>query len=146
MVIDHALGIAGGARGVIQGNGATLVGRRRPREVGTACGDEVLVFDLAQAVARPGINRIVDVDDERLALQLRERRTDLAGEFAIGYQSFGLAVGENIADGGRVETRVDGVEHGSQHGHAVMRLQHGRDVRQHHGNGIAGADALARES
>ena len=101
VVIDHALRIAGGARGVVERDRAALVGWRRPREVRIAAGDEVLVLDLAEPLARPGVERIVDVDHQRRLLQLRERRADLRGEFAVGDQHLGLAMLEDIGDGRR---------------------------------------------
>ena len=145
MVVDHALGIAGGAGGVVERDRAAFVGRRRPDEIGIALGDERLVFDAAQALARPGMKLVVDVDHQRSLLQPRQCRPDLAGEFAIGDQHPGLAVLQDIGDGGGLEPGIDGVEHGAEHGHAVVRLHHRRHVRQHDRDGVAGAHAGSGE-
>ena len=68
VVIDHALGIAGGAGGVVERDRVPLVARHLPGEVGIAVLDEILVFDRADALARAGIFRVVEVDHERLHL------------------------------------------------------------------------------
>ncbi len=145
MVVDHAFGIAGGAGRVVERDRAAFVDRRRPREIRIALRDEALVFDLAEALARSAIELVVDVDDERALLRHRQGRPNLAGKLAIGDQHFGLAVLEDVGDGGGLEPGIDGVEHGAQHGHAVMRLHHGRHVRQHDRDGIAGAHAGCRQ-
>ncbi len=106
MVIDDALRIAGGAGGVVERDRAAFVGRRRPGEVRIARRDEVLVLDLAEPLARPGVERIVDVDDERALLQLRQRRADLRGELAVGDQHLGLAVLEDVGDRLPASSRV----------------------------------------
>ena len=51
MMIDHALGIAGGARGVIQRNRVPFVARHLPGEIRIAACDEGLII-LAQAARR----------------------------------------------------------------------------------------------
>ena len=64
MVGDDALGVAGGARGVADGNGVPLVRRSfEPRDRGMR-GEERLVFMLAQPFAGAGILAVADVDDD----------------------------------------------------------------------------------
>ena len=66
MVIDDALRVAGGARGVVERDRLPLVGRVQRREVRIAVGEEGLVVELAQALAARAFG-IVDVDHQRLA-------------------------------------------------------------------------------
>ncbi len=140
MVIDHALGIAGGAGGVVECDRAALVGRRRPGEMRIAVRDEFVILDRAEQLSRARIERIVHVDDERALLQLRQSRSDLSGELAVGNQDFGLAVLEDVGDRGGLEPRIDGVEHGAQHRHAVVRFHHRRHVGEHGRNSVACAN------
>jgi hypothetical protein len=131
VVIDHALRIAGGAGRVVERDRAAFIGDRAPGKVRIAAGDELFILDPAEALARPAIERIVDVDHQWRFLQPRERRADLGGVFAIGDQHLRLAVLEDIADGRGIEPRVDGVKHRAEHRHAEMHLEHRRHVRQH---------------
>ena len=54
MVIDHALGIAGGAGGVVERDRVPFVGRAFSRRSRVARGDELLILDLAEPLARTG--------------------------------------------------------------------------------------------
>ena len=45
MVVNHTFRVAGGARGVVQGNRFPLVGWHTPSKIGIACGNEGFVFD-----------------------------------------------------------------------------------------------------
>ncbi len=144
MVIDDALGIARGARGVVERDGLPLVGGKVPVEVGIALGEELLVGHLAEAVAgsRGGI---VDIDDQRPALQPGQRLGDAGREFAVGDQDLAVGVLENEGDGVGVEADIEGVEHRARHGDAEVGLKVLGDVGRHHGDGVAHADAAALE-
>ncbi|MNT56219.1 hypothetical protein D3C72_1935030 [compost metagenome] len=61
-------------------------------------------------------------------------------EFAVGDQYLGFAVLQHEGDGLGVQAHVEGVEHRADHRHAEVRLQHLRDVRQHHRHRVALAD------
>jgi hypothetical protein len=63
----------------------------------------------------------------------------------VGDQHLGFAVGQHEGDGFGVEAGVEGVEHGADHRHAEVGLEHGRHVGQHHGHRVALADATAGE-
>ncbi len=63
--------------------------------------------------------------------------TDLRGKFPIGDQHLGLTMLQDIGDGRGIQARVDGVQHGAEHRHAVMRLDHRRHVGKHGRNGVA---------
>ena len=141
VVIDHALGIAGGAGRVVQRDRVPFVARHLPGERRIAVLDEILVFDLAQPLARAGKFRIVVVDHQRLRLAERQRLLHHLGELAVGDHHLGLAVIELERDDGGIEPGVDGVEHGARHRHAVVAFQHRRRVGQHRRHRVASADA-----
>jgi hypothetical protein len=67
VVINDALGIAGGARGVIERDRLPLVLRPAPRELCIAFGQQLLVGRLAEALAAAEL-RVFDVDDRHSAL------------------------------------------------------------------------------
>ena len=80
-----------------------------------------------------------------LALAARQRLLDHLGKFAIGDEHLGLGMIEDEGEDGGVEPRVEGVEHGAGHRHAVMRLEHRRRIGEHDGNGVAALDAAPGE-
>ena len=51
VVVDDALGIAGGARGVVERDRVPFVVGHRPGEIGIAAGEELLVVDRAERLA-----------------------------------------------------------------------------------------------
>ncbi len=110
-----------------------------------ALGQKRLVFDLAQKGAAD-IAGVVDVDHQRLrAAHQAERLADDLGELAVGEQDLGLAVVEHEGDRLGVEAGVERVEHRARHRNAEMRLDHRRDVGQHHRHRVVLADpALAQ--
>jgi hypothetical protein len=145
MVIDHALGVAGRARGVIERDRVPFVVRHRPRKARIARRDEVLVLDRAQPLAGAGEFGIVIVDDQRLHLGKRERLLRELGEFAVGDQHLGVGVFELEGDNGGIEPGVDGVEHCPSHRHAVVAFEHRRRVGEHGGDGVAARDPALGE-
>ncbi|MNC36884.1 hypothetical protein D3C75_854290 [compost metagenome] len=52
---------------------------------------------------------------------------------------------QHEGDGLGVQAHVQGVEHGTGHGHAEVRFEHGRNVGQHHRHGVATADTPAHQ-
>ena len=145
VVIDHALGIAGGAGGVVQRDGVPFVRRHQPVEIGVARGNEFFVFDLAQTLAGAVIDGVLIVDDDRLRLAERQRFLDRLREFPVGNQHLGPAMVEREGDDSGVEARVQRVEDGAGHRHAVMAFEHGRGVRQHCRDGVVLSDAVLRQ-
>ena len=89
----------------------------------------------------PLVFGVVVVDHQRLHLGEAQRVLHHLGELAVGDQHFGLGVIELERDHRRIEPRVDGVEHGVAHRHAVMALQHGGRVGEHDRHGVAAPDA-----
>ena len=52
---------------------------------------------------------------------------------------------EDKGDGRGVEANIERVQHGAGHRHAVMRLEHRRNVGRHEADGVAEADAARRQ-
>ena len=140
VVIDHALGVARGAGGVIDRDRVPLVRGPAPVEAGVAAGEQRLVLDLPEQIAAL-LRRIVDVDDERGYRRLRERIRNHRREGPVGEQHPGIGVVEDEGERGGVEPVVEGVQNSAAHGHAVVRLQHRRRVGGHHRHGVALANA-----
>ncbi len=138
VVIDDALGIAGRARGVAERDRVPFVRGRRPVERGIARRQQRLVVHDPEALAR--CRRIDDVDDDDIATGMGQRLPDHRCQLGIRQQHLGLAMLQDEADRGPVEPGVEGVEHGTQHRDAVVRLEHGRRVRAHHRHRVAAAD------
>ncbi len=145
VVIDHALGIAGSARRVVERDRVPFVVRHFPREVRIARRDEVLVFDRGEPLAGAGEFGIVVVDEQRLHLGERERLLREFPEFAVGDQYLRVGVIELEGDERRVEPGIDGVEHRAGHRHAVVAFEHRRRVGEHDRHGVAALDAAPRQ-
>jgi hypothetical protein len=145
VVIDHALGIAGGTRRIVECDGVPLVIRHLPSESWIVRGHERLVFDLADPLAWPGVLQIVVIDHEGLHFGERQRLLCHFGEFAIDDQHLGFAVVELERDDGGVEPRVHGVENRARHRHAVVALQHRWRVSEDRRHRIAALDATLRK-
>ncbi|MCY1506165.1 hypothetical protein D9M68_404040 [compost metagenome] len=142
VVVDHALGIAGGAGGVVQRDGVPLVLRPLPGELGIALGEQRLVVQAADQLAL-AVFRIVHVDHQRRMVEHADGGADDVVELAVGDQHLGLAVLQHEGDGLRVQAHVEGVEHRADHRHAEVRLDHLGNVRQHHRHRVATADAAS---
>ncbi len=64
VMVDDALGIAGGAGSIVERDGVPFILGHPPFELGIAAGEELLVFDVAKAGAVDGKLRVVVVDDD----------------------------------------------------------------------------------
>ena len=111
VVIDDALGVAGGARGVIERDRAALVGRRRPLEIRIASGDEFFIFDLAEPLARSRVKLVVEVDDKRRLFSCAKAGPTCAANSRSVISTLASLCSQDIVDGRGIEPRVDGVEH-----------------------------------
>ena len=140
VVVDDALGVAGRARGVVQRNGVPFVERGRALIALVALGDERLVFDRADPLARAVVFGIVVVDDQRPNLGELQRRANDAGKLAVDDQRLRLAVVEHEGDRRRVEAGVERVEHRAAHRHAVVAFEHRRRVGEHDRDRVAARD------
>ena len=150
VMVDHALGVAGGTRGVEQAERLPLVVRQLPGEVRIAFLQKRLVVEGAEPGAALAAlrlrQRIVDVDHQGALGELLQRALDGRRELAVRDQHLCLAVLQNEGEIGGVETDVERIEHGAGQGNAEMRLQQSRYVRRHDGNGIAPADPAFLQS
>ena len=144
-MVDHALGVAGGTRGVVERNGVPFIGGRLPRKFRIAFGDEALVLRLADALARARVLGIVHVDHERFLLEGGESARDGTRELAVGDQDLGPAVPEHEGDRLGVEARVQRVDDRARHGNAEMTLEHFRGIREHRRDRVADAYAAVRK-
>ena len=145
VVIDDTLRVARGSRRVIERDRLPLVADRRSLEVGRALSEERLVLDLAQPLAGPLVERIVEINDEWPPVELSQGLADRRRELAVGDQDLGLAVAQDVGDGAGVQPGVDGVEHGAERRDPMVRLEYGRHVGQDHRHRVALADAPRRQ-
>ncbi|MNE28849.1 hypothetical protein D3C80_1223070 [compost metagenome] len=141
MVIDHPLGVARGARGVVERNRLPLVRRQPAGLVAVAPGNEGLVGQFADQLPLP-IEGIVDGDDQRLAVNERERLAHQGAKLPVHQYHPALGMLEDEGHGLGIEPGVDGVEHGAAHGYPEVGLEHGRDIGGDDGNRIPLADAV----
>ncbi len=141
VMVDHALGPAGGARGVVERDRLPFIGRKQRREVRIALVQERLVGGLAEPLARlltAAMEQVVDdVDHLGPGLAQRQRLLDHAGKLGVGQQQLGLAVVEDVGDAVGLEPDVQGVQHRARHRHAIGRLEGCGDVGRHHRDRIA---------
>ena len=137
MVIDDALGVARGARGVVEADRVPLIGGKAPCALGVTLVEQLLVLQLAEALAARSVHGVVDVDHQRLDAGLGEGRLDHVREGRVGEQHLRLAVVQDEGDGRGIEPDVEGVEHRAAGRHAVMRFQERRDVGAHDGDRVA---------
>ena len=145
VMIDDPLGVAGGARGVVERNRVPLVARPDPFVFRVALGEQRLVVERAERCAVAVIFGIVVVDDQRLRLGELQRRRGNSRELAVDDQRLGLAVIEHEGDRRGVEAGIEGVEHGAAHRRAVMALEHRRRVGEHDGDCVAAPEAALGE-
>ena len=116
------------------------------RSIGfVALGDQRLVVEAAEPLARAVVFRVVVVDDERAGLGALERRGDDGRKLTVDYDRLRLAVVEHERDRGRVEAGVERVEHGAAHRDAVMALEHRRRIGEHDRNRVAAGEAAPRK-
>ena len=133
VVVDHTLGVAGGARGIVQRNRLPLVARQRPCRRGVAFGEKCFVCGTSERRAARGV---ADLDQRHWATEFRECRFDDRCEFAVGNQQLCFTVGQDEGDRTGIEAIVERIQHRSRHRHAEMRFEQRRNVRRHHRDGF----------
>ena len=112
MVKNHALGIAGGPRRVVERDGVPFILGHRPGKFRIARGEEILVLHVADQCARNVELPFIGVDHDGLRHpRHRQRLCRHARKFAIDDQEPGLGVIEREGDHRRIEPGVEGVEH-----------------------------------
>ena len=146
VVVDHALRVAGRARGVVQRDRVPFVGGRLPRELRVALARGA-PRSRSRRCARPaGVLRVVDVDHERL--RVRERRSAFAivGENSRSVSSTLASPWSSMKAIASASSRVLSVlSTRAGHRHAEVRLDHRRRVGQHRRHRVADADAARRQ-
>ena len=147
VVIDHALGVAGGAAGVVQRNRVPLVGGRLPGKVGVAHGHKLVIRDAAQPLHGARVERVLHINHQqrRGGLAQRQRLLHDASKFRVNDDNFGLSVIEHEGYGLGVQPGIERIEHRARGRNAEMRLNHRRRVGQHHRHGVALAYAVLAE-
>ncbi len=146
VVVDHALGPARGAGGVVDRDGFPFVLRPDPGRMGIARGQEILVEGVAPRGLVAGfVVRHLD-DGGAGAFGQRERGLGEGEERGIDEDDLRARVAEDVAHRVGVEPGVDGVEDRPRGGDAEMRLGLGGDVGQECRHNVAGRDAEAREA
>ncbi len=147
VVVDHALRVAGGATGVVQGNRVPFVGRQAPGKVGFAAGHKGFVRQIAEIFGGTGVQRVLHIDHQHGpgGLAQRQRFFHHARKLRVHDHGLRLAVVEHEGHGLRVQPGVDRIEHCPCHGDAKVRLYHGRRVGQHHRHRVVFANARLRE-
>ncbi len=146
MVIDDAFRVAGRARCVVEADRLPFVGGQLPVEVRVAARDEIFVFRLADPGPRPVIFLVVHVDHNGLHLGQRQRLLHKAGKLPVHEDHLRFSVIEDETDRRRVEPRIDRIENGAGHRHAVMHFEHGGRVRRDHGHGCGGGPHAQRRA
>jgi hypothetical protein len=144
MVSDHALGTAGRAGGVVQGNGVEFVVGSGPVEIGGALAEERFVIHGAEQHTAL-VEGIVYVDHLRAAFEHAQGALRDRAEFTVGDEDFSLSMRELEGERLAVETDIQSVQHGARHGHAEMRFINRRHVRRENGDGVARPDAMLRQ-
>ncbi|MDT4861018.1 hypothetical protein FQZ97_956030 [compost metagenome] len=143
VVVDHALGVAGGAAGVVERDGVPLVRGQAPGKSRVASIQESFIGAAARGLRLTYEEGVFHVDHQqgRLVLSQRERLAQGAGELRVHDDDLGFAVVQHESNRVGVEPGVERVEHGARHGHAKVRFDHRRCVGQHHGHRVVLANA-----
>ena len=150
-VMDHhTLGVAGGARGVVQADRIPFIFRQPPDMGRVAARNQVLVGNVTEAHARAAVFRVIDIDQHRQAFAGRLHQPDGGphhlGELAIDNQHLAVGMLEHEGHRGCVEPGIDAVKHRARHRHAVMRFDHRRGVGQHDRHRVAFANLHGRQA
>ena len=124
MAVDRTLRIAGGARGVEQAERLPLVRRARPGIVRVALREQGLVGN------RVGDAAGADLHDEDRPGPVGERPGGQRAVLGLDDQHPGAAMVQGERDRRRIEAGVQRVQHGAEHRHGEMRLDHLRHVRR----------------
>ena len=140
-VMRHdALGVARGARSVVDRNCVPLVLGHEPGEVRIAIRKEGLVVLRIDLTGFTGKLGIVVLDQRGLNLREFERLLHQGHEFTIDDDDLRHGMIELECDDRGIEARVDRMQHAPAHRHAVMTFQHRGCVRQHRRNRVAAPD------
>ena len=152
MMVDDALRIAGRAGRVVQADRIPFVVGHAPGEIRIAFGDAAPRSRACRSRSPFGVGASAGYSGSSKSTtsgfafaRFSASRHD-GGKFAVDDHHFRFRMVELEGDHRRVEPRVDRVQHGAEHRHAVMRLEHRRRVGEHHRDGVADADAAFRQA
>ena len=140
MVINHPLGVAGGAGGVVKGDSLPLILRQPAGLIAVTSGNKGLIVEVTDKRPLP-VEGIVDGDDQRLALQQIQRLAHHGTKLPVHQHYLALGMLEDKSHRLGIEPGIDGVEHGAAHGHPEVRFKHRRDIGRNDGDGIPLPDA-----
>ena len=141
VVIDHALGVAGGAGGEVQRDRVPLVLGQLPVEGRIALGDQRLVFDLADPRLVAIVFGIVDVHHHGRRIEPGDRLGHHGRELAVDHHHLRAAEIQHEGERLRIQPHVQRVEHRAGHRGGEMHLVGGGDVGRHDCHHVALADA-----
>lgn len=141
MVIQHALGVAGGARGVVEADVLPFIGGRFPVRIGGLGGQPSFVLGIAQRAVIPGELPIFDAHRARRRVEQGQHVTHLLAVLAVEQQHRRAAVRQDESQRGRIQPRVERIEHRARHRHAEVRLVQRRRIRRQHRHHVAAFDA-----
>ena len=145
MVVDDALGIAGGARGVAERRSPPT---RRPaaprRRSGSPCCEQGLVVDDAERARRRAAGSTMSITTARRCTCASAAATTGAHSLSAS-STLASPCSRMKAIEAASRRIVERVEHGARHRHAVMRLQHRRRVGAQHRHRVAAPDTQAAQ-
>ena len=143
VVVDNALGVARGAAGVVQRNRIPFVAGQLPVKTGIALGHKAFVIGIANLLGGWAVNSVLHLNHMNgvRGLAQLERLGHDAHKFRVNDQGLGFAVVQHEGQCLCIQPGVERVEHRTRHGHAKVRLHHGRRIGQHHGHGVILANA-----
>ena len=143
VAVDRALGIAGGARGVEQADRVPFVLGARIRRIRGSPAAMKLSYSTPPKRGAPAVSAsAMSITIGRLAAAAARAPARWWRE-TRGRRGSSLAspCSRQKAISGGIEADVDGVEHGTDHRHGVVRLQHGRHVGGQDRHRVAALDA-----
>jgi hypothetical protein len=134
MAVHHALGLAGRAGRVVDGEQCVLVLEARLDRQHFGAGHELLV---AAAIGARRMRFIRDLDDLLDTLDAGERIVQVGRELGVDQQDARPRVLDDVGDLGRGQARVDRDQRSAEQRHAEGRGQVDRRIGQQHRDGVA---------
>ena len=127
VAVEHALRLAGGARGVAERGGAALV-QLRPVELRGLAGDEAFLGQQLEAAAQRAVGRDIglaahDDDGAEAGRQLVGQGRGAGQQGRVDQQVGVLGIRQDEGDLAGEEARVHGVQHRAHGGDAVVGFQ-----------------------
>ncbi|MCY1523338.1 hypothetical protein D9M68_582330 [compost metagenome] len=140
MAVEHALGVARGARGVAQRRGGALV-ELGPGVVLALRADELVVAQQVGHVDARHVRAVGHGDEGAHALELGRELLDQRREAGVEEQHLVFGVVDDVVDLLRKEARVHRVQHRARTRHAVVQRQVPVGVPRQRAHAVAGRHA-----